>query len=150
MRFKTTLDSAGQTATGFQVPSEVVAALGAGKRPAVLVTINGFTYRNTVAVYGDKFLIGVSAENRQGAGVAAGDELDVDLELDTAPREVTVPDDFAAALKPHPEARRFFDALSFSDRRWYVSGIEDAKTPETRQRRIEKAVARLLEGRGSR
>jgi hypothetical protein len=150
MRFKTTLELAGQTATGFQVPPEIVAALGSGKRPAVRVTIKGFTYRSTVAVYGDKFLIGVSAENRQGAGVAAGDELDVDLALDTQPRDVTVPDDFAVALKPHPDARRFFDALSYSNKSWYVLGIEDAKTPETRQRRIEKAVARLLEGRGSR
>jgi hypothetical protein len=150
MRIRTKLDLAGTTATGFEVPAEIVAALGAGKRPAVRVTINGFTYRSAVAVYGDKFLIGVSAENRQHAGVAAGDEIDVDPELDTEPREVTVPPDFAEALAPHPEARRFFDALSYSDKRWHVLGIEDAQTPETRQRRIQKAVARLLEGRGSR
>ncbi|MGH2408194.1 MAG: YdeI/OmpD-associated family protein [Candidatus Limnocylindrales bacterium] len=150
MRFRTTLDLAGTTATGFKVPAEIVAALGQGKRPPVRVTVNGYTYRSTVAVYGDLYLIGVSAENRNGAGVAAGDEIEVDLELDTAPREVVVPDDFEAALAPHPEARRFFDGLSYSDKRWYVLGIEEAKTPETRQRRIDKAVARLREGRGSR
>ena len=150
MRIRTKLDLGGTTATGFRVPAEVVASLRAGKRPPVRVTINGFTYRSTVAVYGDVYLIGVSAENRKGAGVAAGDDIEVDLELDTAPREVVVPEDFATALGPHPQARTFFDGLSYSDRRWYVLGIEDAKTPETRQRRIDKAVARLLEGRGSR
>jgi len=116
----------------------------------VRVTINGFTYRSTIAVYGDKYLMGVNAENREATGAKAGDMLDVDVELDTAPRDVTVPDDFAAALDPHPEARRFFDRLSYSERRWFVLGIDDAKTPETRTRRIEKAVARLSEGRGQR
>src|SRR2546426_6880355 len=104
MRFRTVLELAGKTATGFRVPAEVVESLGAGKRPPVLVTINGFTYRNTVAVYDGQFLIGVSAENRTGAGVAAGDEIDVDLELDTAPRQVSIPPDFAAALEADPDA----------------------------------------------
>ena len=92
----------------------------------------------------------MSAENRQAAGVAAGDEIDVELELDTAPREVTVPDDFAAALATEPDAQRFFDGLSYSQQRWFVLGIEDAKTAETRQRRVTTAVARLREGRGQR
>ena len=150
MRFRTVLETSGKTATGFVVPAEVVTALGAGRKPAVKVTINGHTYRSTVAVYGDRSLVGVSAENRAAAGVAGGDEIDVDLELDTAPRTVDVPADFAAALAAEPKARAFFDGLSYSERRWFVLGVEDAKTPETRQRRIEKLTARLLEGRGAR
>ncbi|MFI5255559.1 MAG: YdeI/OmpD-associated family protein [Candidatus Limnocylindrales bacterium] len=150
MRFRTTIELGGTTATGFAVPPEIVAELGSGKRPQVRVTIRGYTYRSTVAVYGGRSVIGVSAEVRKRAHVAAGDEVDVDLGLDTEPREVHVPPDFAATLDPHPEARRFFDGLSYSDRRWYVLGVEEAKTPETRQRLIEKAVERLLAGRGSR
>ena len=150
MRIRTKLDLGGTTATGFRVPPVVVASLGPGKRPPVRVTINGYTYRSTVAVYGGEFVLGVSAETRQHTGLAAGDEFEVDIELDAAPREVTVPPDFAAALDPHAEARRFFDGLSYTDKRWYVLGIEDARTPETRQRRVDKAVERLREGRGSR
>lgn len=150
MRFRTTLQLEGKTATGFSVPADVVEALGKGKRPPVLVTIGTHTYRSTVAAYGDVFMLPLSAENRNAAGVAAGDEIDVELELDTAPREVAVPDDFATALAAEPVARRFFDGLSYSQQRWFVLGIEDAKTVETRQRRISAAVARLLEGRGQR
>src|SRR5215213_8957422 len=98
MKFRTTLELGGKTATGFQIPAEVVEALGSGKRPTVRVTINGYTYRNTVAVMGGVFMLGVSAEHRAAAGVQAGNEIDVDIELDTAPREVTVPPDFADAL----------------------------------------------------
>ena len=147
MRFRTTLLQSGKTATGFEVPEAVVDALGRGKRPAVSVTINGYTYRNTVAVMGGVFMIGVSAENRAGAGVAGGDEVDVDLELDTAPREVTVPADFAAALDRDADARRTFDGLSYSNRQWHVLSIEGAKTDETRQRRIAKSIDALREGR---
>ncbi|HYH93114.1 MAG TPA: YdeI/OmpD-associated family protein [Candidatus Saccharimonadales bacterium] len=150
MRFRTTLDSAGKNAAGFKVPAEVVEALGKGKRPPVLVTINGYTYRNTVAVYGDEYLIGVAQQHRGPAGVTPGDEIEVDLELDTAPREVTVPEDFAVALDGDATAKAFFDGLSYSAKSWFVLGIEDAKTPETRQRRIEKAIARLREGRAQR
>jgi hypothetical protein len=146
MRFRTTLDSAGKTATGFRVPAEVVAALGKGKRPPVVVTINGHSYRNTVAVYGAEYLIGVSAENRAGAGVQAGDEIEVELELDTAPREVAVPADLAAALAGDPAAKTRFDVLSFSNRSAVVLSIEGAKSPETRLRRIGKAVASLRKG----
>jgi hypothetical protein len=148
MRFHTTLEQAGKTATGFVVPPEVVASLGAGKRPPVVVTLNGrYSYRNTVAVYGDTFLLGVSAEHRAGAGVKAGDGLDVDLELDTAPREVVIPPDFAAALDAAPAARTTFDGLSYSNRSWHVLNVEGAKTAETRQRRIEKSIATLREGK---
>ena len=147
MKFHTTLLQSGKTAVGIQVPNEVVEALGAGKRPPVRVTINGYTYRNTVAVYGDEYLIGVAAEHRQGAGVQAGDILDVDLELDTEPREVEVPADFAAALDRDPQAKRFFEGLSYSNKSWHVSQVEGAKTDETRQRRIAKSVETLREGR---
>lgn len=147
MRFKTTLDSAGKNAAGFRVPPEVVEALGKGKRPPVVVTINGYSYRNTVAVYGDAFLIGVAQEHRAPAGVTPGDEIEVDLELDTAPREVELPADFAAALDVAPEAKRFFESLSYSNKRRFTLSIEDAKSEETRKRRIEKSVRQLREGR---
>jgi hypothetical protein len=147
MRFRATLLGAGKTATGIEVPPDVVASLGESKRPAVRVTINGHTYRSTVAVMGGKFMVGVSAENRAAAGVAAGDQLDVDLELDTAPREVTVPSDLAAALKRDKEAKRFFDSLSYSRKQRIVLSVEGAKAAETRQRRIDKSVKDLREGR---
>src|SRR3954466_12731762 len=121
MRFRTTILQSGKTATGIRVPDEIVEALGKGKRPPVRVTINGFTHRSTVAVMAGDYMVGVSAENRAGAGVAGGDEVDVDLELDTAPREVTLPQDFAAALDADANARRTFDALSPSNKGWHVS-----------------------------
>ena len=147
MRFRATIEQNGKTATGFRVPAEVVEAMGSGKRPAVLVTINGQTYRNTVAVMGGDYMVGVSAENRALTGVAAGDEVEVDIAPDTAPREVVVPDDFAAALAAEPAARRTFDDLSYSNRSWHVLSIEGAKTAETRQRRIAKSVGVLREGK---
>jgi len=143
VRFRATIEQRGKTACGMSVPPEVVAALGQGKRPPVTVTIHGFTYRSTVAVYGTEYLIGVSAENRAAAGVRAWDVVDVDLELDRAPRVIVVPNDFAAALDAAPAARAAFDALSYSNKSGYVIGIKDAKTPDTRQRRIDKAVAKL-------
>src|SRR3954471_8409186 len=127
MRFRAILELAGKTATGFRVPAEIVAALGSGKRPPVRVTINGYTYRNTVAVYGGVFMLGVSAEHRAAAGVQAGAELDIDIELDTAPREVTVPRDFAAALDADADARQAFDRLSYSHKQQHVLAIEQAK-----------------------
>ncbi len=147
MRFRTTIQQSGKTATGIQVPDEVVEALGSGRRPAVKVTINGYTYRNTVAVLGGVYMVGVSAEHRAGAGVAGGDEVDVDVELDTAPREVAVPADFAAALDAEPNARRTFDGLSYSNKSWHVLQVTGAKTDETRQRRIAKSVDLLKQGR---
>jgi hypothetical protein len=147
MRFHTTILQSGKTATGIEVPDEVVAAMGAGRRPPVKVTINGFTYRSTIAVYGGVSMVGVSAENRAGTGVVGGDEVDVDIVLDTEPRTVTLPADFAAALDAEPRARATFESLSNSNRGWHVSSIEGAKTDETRQRRIAKSVEALREGR---
>ena len=147
MRFRTKMLTAGKTALGFEIPPEVVEGLGAGKRPPVLVTINGYTYRNTVAVLGGRYMIGVSGEHRGPARVTAGDEVDVDLELDTAPRVISVPPDFGAALDAEPAARRTFDGLSYSNKSWHTLQIEGAKSAETRARRIEKSVGALREGR---
>jgi Bacteriocin-protection, YdeI or OmpD-Associated/Domain of unknown function (DUF1905) len=149
-RFRTTILTTGKTAAGFVVPEEALAELGGGRKPAVTVTIHGHTYRSTIATIDGRPMIGVSAENRGAAGVEGGQEVEVELALDTAPRTVEVPPDFASALAAEPKAKAFFDGLNYSERRWFVLGIEDAKTPETRQRRIEKFVARLLEGRGAR
>lgn len=148
MEFRATILQSGKTATGIRVPPEVIAGLGTSRKPAVSVTINGYTYRSTVAVLGGEFMIPVSAEVRERAGVAGGDEVEVGIELDTAPREVIVPDDLAVALESG-SARARFDALSYSSQRRIVMPIEDAKTAETRQRRIAKAVDALLEGKGT-
>jgi hypothetical protein len=147
MRFRATIELGGKTATGIRVPPEVVEGLGSGKKPAVSVTIHGHTYRSTIASMGGVFMLPVSAEVRASAGVAAGDEVDVDIALDTAPREVSVPPDLAAALDADADARRFFDGLSYSNKRRIVMPIEGAKAPETRQRRVDKAVDALREGR---
>lgn len=147
MRFRTTILQTGKTAAGIEVPEEIVTGLGSGKRPKVLVTINGYTYRTSVAPMGGVYMVGVSADVRQAAGVVGGDEVDVDIELDTAPRVVTVPDDFASALDAEPKARSTFESLSYSNKSWHVLQIDGAKTDETRQRRIAKSVEALRDGR---
>ncbi len=147
MRFRAIIELHGKTATGIHVPAEVVESLGPSKRPPVRVTINGHTYRSSVALMGGVFMVGVSAESRASAAVAAGDEVEVDIDLDTEPREVTVPPDFADALDRDADARRFFDGLSYSNKRRVVLSIEGAKSAETRQRRIGTAVGLLREGR---
>jgi hypothetical protein len=141
------LEQSGKTATGVEVPSTVVDGLGAGKRPAVWVTINGHSYRSSIASMGGRSMLGVSAQNREKAGLAGGDVIDVDVQLDTALRTVDVPKDFAAALRKEPKAKATFDGLSYSNQGWHVSSIEGAKTAETRQRRIAKSIAALREGR---
>lgn len=129
------------------IPAEIIASLGTSKRPPVRFTINGKSYRSTVAVMGGNFMVGVSAANREIVGVGAGDKVEVTLELDTEPRVVTVPPDFEKALGRQSGAQKFFDGLSYSKRQWFVLGIEGAKTAETRERRIAKAIAMLKEGR---
>lgn len=141
--FRAVLEAHGKTATGFVVPPYVVERLAAGKRPPVQVRIGSHTYRSSVAMMGGRYLLGVSAENRKLAGIAAGDEVGVVLELDTQPREVEVPGDFAAALDAAPAARRTFDALAYSHRLRWVLSVNDAKTAVTRERRIAKAIADL-------
>lgn len=147
MRFHTTLRQTGRTATGIEVPAEVVEALAAGKRPPVRVTINGFTYRSTIAVMGGVFMVGVNADNRAGAGIEGGDEIDVDIELDTSPRELILPAALEAALDADPAARRTFDGLSYSNRSWHVLQVTGARTDETRERRIARSISALRDGR---
>ena len=114
MRFRTRILQSGKTATGIRIPDEIVEGLGAGRRPPVRVTIGGYTYRSTVAVMGEAYMVGVNADNRAAAGVRGGDEVDVEIELDTAPREISVPADLASALDAEPMARCTFDGLSNS------------------------------------
>jgi hypothetical protein len=146
MKFRAKVEQSGKSATGFQVPAEVVTQLTSGKRPPVRVTIDGHTYHSTVAPMGGFYMLPLSAENRTLAKVSAGDEVEVQLEPDTQPREVNVPPDLQAALERHTDARRFFDGLSYSNKQRIVLSIEGAKTPEMRQRRITQAVTTLHEG----
>jgi hypothetical protein len=145
--FRATILLGGKTATGIRVPDAVVTALGASKRPAVHATVNGYAYRSTIASMRGDFMLPVSADVRERANVRAHDEVDVELRLDTEPRTVTVPPDFAAALAEHPAAQDVFNTLSYSNKQRFVLSIEGAKTDETRQRRIVKAVATLREER---
>jgi len=133
--------------TGILVPPDAVEKLASGKRPAVKVTLNGFTYRSTVAVMGGKFLIPLSAERRGKANVKGGDKMDIVLELDTEPREVVLHPDFKKALEKDKKAKAFFDSLSYSSKSGYALPISQAKADETRQRRIEKALGDLKAGK---
>jgi hypothetical protein len=146
MRFRTKVLSAGKTAAGIEVPPNVVESLGSSKVPLVRVTIKGYTYRSAVAVMGGKFMIGVSNENRKAAGVAAGETVDVDLELDTEPRVLELPADFAQALNRDARAKKAFEGLSNSKKQLLVLPVANGKTPETRQRNIDKAMAALKKG----
>jgi hypothetical protein len=147
MRFRAELESAGKTAAGFEVPAEVVERLGGGGHPKVSVTVSGFTFRTSIARMGDRFLLGVSAERRARAGIEAGQVLDVDVELDTAPRVIEVPDDLAAALAADAQAKTFWDTLSYSKQSWHVHQVTSAKKAETRAARVEKSVTMLRDSR---
>lgn len=133
----------GMNATGIRVPTEAIAALGGKKRPPVKVTLNGYTYRSTVAVYGDVFMVGLAQEHRHAAGVKAGDKIEVTLTLDEEPRTVEVPADLAAAMAKQKGARAAFDALSYTNRKEHVRNVESAKAQETRERRIAAIVTQL-------
>jgi Domain of unknown function (DUF1905)/Bacteriocin-protection, YdeI or OmpD-Associated len=146
MKFRATLEQHGKSATGIEVPAEVVTALGGGKRPPVTVTLRGHSYRTSVGSMGGRSLLPVSAQVRADAGVAAGEELDVEIELDTAPRTVDVPPDLASALAGDDAARAAFAKLAYSHQLRHVQAIEGAKAAQTRQRRIDKAVADLRQG----
>src|SRR5690606_27417862 len=132
----------GKNATGIQVPADAVAALGKSKRPRVKVTISGYTYHNTVAAYGDVFMLGFSKEHREASGLKAGDEVEVTLELATEPQVIEVPDDLAAALDENG-LRELFDAQAPSKRKEHVRQVTSAKAQDTRERRIAKIVAQL-------
>ena len=144
--FDTTVAATGNN-TGIVVPDNLIDELGAGRRPAVVVNVNGYEYRNTVAVMGGKHMISISAAVRKETGLKGGDPIHVTLTLADTPREVAVPDDFAAALSADPGAGAFFAALSNSLQRYHVDSITEAKTAETRQRRIEKAISLFREGK---
>lgn len=150
MEFRSTVRLNGKTATGIEVPADVVETLGGGKRPPVTVTVGGHTYRTTIAPMGGRYMIPVSAENRAASGLSAGDEVAVEIALDIAPREMKAPDDLAVALRASPEAEAFFESLSFSHKRSYVDWIVSAKKAETRQRRVAQAVEMLLTQRKQR
>jgi len=146
MRFRGKILQAGKTATGIEVPAKVVAALGSSKRPPVRATINGYTYRSTVAVMGGTFMLGISEEVRKGAGVSGGDMIDIDLELDDKPRDVELPPDFAAALGNNAKAKKFFESLSYSKKNVLVRAL-DVKAVDVRKERIAKTVEQLKEER---
>ncbi len=136
MRFRATILLGGKTATGIPVPDDVMGSLAAGNRPAVTVTLNGLSYRSTAARMGGLFMVPLSAERREAAGVAAGDEVDVDIEVDREPRQVEVPPDLVQALAGNAAAKDFFDALSYSHQSSYVAWIEAAKKQDTRDGRV--------------
>ena len=150
IRFRGTVELNGKTATGIEVPAEVVERLGGGKRPAVVVTVGRHAYRTTVGVMGGRSMLPLSAENRTAAGVAAGDVVEVVLEPDEAPRTVEVPEDLAAAVAANPPAQATFDALAPSHRKEWVRWVTEAKRAETRADRLTKAVEALADGRRTR
>lgn len=143
--FRTTISGFGNNA-GIEVPLEVLEELGAGQRPAVLVNVDGYEYRNTVGVMGGKHLISVNAAVREDSGLAPGNEVTITLTIADAPREVDVPADFAAAMDD-AGVRAFFDALSNSLQHMRADSVAEAKNPETRERRIAKAVAPFKDGK---
>lgn len=142
MKFRTHVEPP-EPMRGLEVPSEVVEALGGGKRPAVSITINGHSWKSRVAIMRGRNLLGLSNANRRAAGVSIGDEVEVEVTLDTEPRVVVEPEDFARALDADPAARAAYDRLSHSRKREHVLTIEGAKKAETRTRRIETALATL-------
>jgi hypothetical protein len=145
--YRTTILGEAKGPTGIEVPATALTALGTSKKPPVRVSLNGYAYRSTVATVDGRYMIGVSSQHRAASGLAAGDEVDVELVLDTEPRTVELPADFAAALDAEPAARETFDKLSPSNKGYHVSSINGAKSDETRKRRIEKSIAALREGK---
>lgn len=146
MKFKTNILLSGNN-TGIEVPPEVVEGLGGGKKPAVIVSVGSYSYRSSIAVMGGKFLIPLSSERRAESGLKGGDPVEVDLQLDTAPREVTIPEDLSAAVADDAAAKAFFETLSYSNKLKHALSVADAKTPETRAKRVEKAMEMLRSGK---
>lgn len=144
LTFSTILVQSGKTATGIIIPPELIEKLGAGKKPPIKVMINGFIYRSTVAVMGGAFMVAVSAENRAGAKVNGSDKIEVTIELDTEERAVEIPADFQKELDKNARAKEKFATLSYSRKKELVVPIADAKTEDTKLRRIEKALDMLL------
>jgi Bacteriocin-protection, YdeI or OmpD-Associated/Domain of unknown function (DUF1905) len=142
MKFRTYVEPP-EPMRGLEVPPEVVESLGQGKRPPVMITINEHSWKSRVAIMRGRYLLGLSNANRQAAGVETGDEVEVELELDPEPRVVVEPADFVRALGADPIACAAYDRLPDGRKREHVHAIESAKKPETRTRRIEKALAAL-------
>lgn len=138
----TLLKATGMDATGIVVPADVMATLGPGKRPAVTVTVNGYTYRSTVAVMSGKFMLPLAKVHREAAGVTGGQKVKVTLALDTAPRETPLPADLKKALTK-AKLLKAFEGKAFTHRKEWVRSVEEAKKPETRERRIAKVVEAL-------
>ena len=143
MRYRTTIEQSGENTTGIPVPEEVLTALGHGRKPPVVVTVGNHTYRSTVATMNGSSIVSLSLENRTAAGVVGGQEVEVDLELDPEPRVVELPDDLSAALAGAPSGLDAFARLPYSKQKAHVTSVEGAKTPQTRQRRIEKVVSEV-------
>jgi hypothetical protein len=145
---KTTSQKRGPAAA-VVLDDDLVNAIGEGaKRFPVRATVNGYTWRTTVARMGGEFLVGLNREVREGAGVQAGDTVDAEIELDTAPREVEVPDALVRALAADKQAGAAFEALSFTHRKEYARWVAEAKREETRDRRVAEAIQMLREGKG--
>lgn len=147
MKFRTNIRQSDGAATGIVIPDEIIVQLGAGKKPPVRVCVNGYAYRSTVGTVDGRSMVSFSAEHRAASGLAGGEEVEVVIEVDKEPRVVDVPPDLAAALDADPPARATFDRLSNSMKGYHVTQVLGAKTEETRQRRIEKSVAVLREGK---
>jgi antitoxin component of MazEF toxin-antitoxin module len=148
VRFTATVEPAGN-ATGVEVPAEVIDALGSGRRPEVVITIGDHTWRSRVASMGGRFIVGISAANRAASQIAEGNMVEVDLRLDAEPRVVAEPPDLMGALGRDPQARAAFDRLLYGLKRKHVRAIEDAQTPQTRQRRIAKLITTIRGDHGA-
>jgi hypothetical protein len=144
VRFRGVVEQTGTHTTGIPVPDEVLQHLGGGRKPAVTVVLNGSSeYRTTVGSMGGRPMLSLSSERRTAAGVAGGEPVDVEITVDTEPRTIEVPDDFAAALEQDTAAKAAFERLAPSHRRAHIDAITGAKAADTRRRRIDAALAKL-------
>lgn len=146
MKYNTKIVQMGNN-TGIDVPETIIESFGVGKKPPVIITLNNYTYRSTVAVMGGQYLVSLSAEHRKNANVAGGDEVEITIELDTEPRIVELPIDFKMALDKNKIAKDNFEKISNSKKKALVLSITDAKTEETKSKRIDKAINLLIEGK---
>ncbi len=146
IEFRAPLQSRGPAAAVVLDDAQVAEVGEGARRFPVVATVNGYTWRTSVARMGGEFLVGLNREVRQGAGVAAGDQVDVILELDQAPREVEMPPALAAALAGDEQARAAFEKLAFTHRKEYARWVAEAKREETRERRVQQALEMIKAG----
>jgi hypothetical protein len=147
VQFKAQLQARGPAAAVVLDDAQVAAVGEGAKRFPVVATVNGYTWRTSVARMGGEFLVGLNRGVRQGAGVAAGDEAEVTIELDTAPRDVEVPEALAAALAADSQAKAAFEGMAFTHRKEYARWVAEAKQEETRERRVQQALDMLRAGK---